>query len=238
MSHSPVTLFQFLEGFDVRIWIDCLTSGHHIHQNCSINVPKDSDYELSSRRSCLELLLSWWLRMMPLHWLPFHLRLIVVSPGFITCDDPGKKRLPPQHQMLQQFRTVGFPLTSLLGCETLRNPSCAYLRISQSVNNCHCTSIADWKVYGQLLTCDAPIHMNNAIGVLQHVLAGGCGRTPRPWSIMQLRFSTSWSLNSLNPVSNGAPIDSTTSIYSTNHLWMFPTLSFSTTKNSITAHCL
>ena len=31
--HSLVTLFQFLEGFDVCIRIDCLTSGHHIHHN-------------------------------------------------------------------------------------------------------------------------------------------------------------------------------------------------------------
>jgi hypothetical protein len=30
--HTLVMLFQFLEGFDVRIRIDCLTSGHHIHQ--------------------------------------------------------------------------------------------------------------------------------------------------------------------------------------------------------------
>jgi hypothetical protein len=31
---------------------------------------------------------------------------------------------------------------------------------------------------------------------------------------MQLYFSTSWSLNSLNPVSNGEPIDCTTCIHS------------------------
>ena len=34
-------------------------------------------------------------------------------------------------------------------------------------------------------------------------------------SMMQLRFSTSWSLNSLNPSSNGAPIHCITSIHST-----------------------
>jgi len=69
------------------------------------------------------------------------------------------------------------------------------------VNNCHCTAIADWKLYGQFPTCYAPIR-TNVIGVLQHVWAGGCCRTPRPLSIMHLRFSTS-----LNPASNGAPID-------------------------------
>jgi len=53
--HSPVTLFQFLEGSDVRVRIDCLTSGHHLHQNHSINVPKDGDHDFSGGRSCLEL---------------------------------------------------------------------------------------------------------------------------------------------------------------------------------------
>jgi hypothetical protein len=33
--------------------------------------------------------------------------------------------------------------------------------------------------------------MNNVIGALQHIFAGGCGRTPKLWSIMQLYFSTS-----------------------------------------------
>jgi len=130
---------------------------------------------------------------MPLHWLPFCLWLIMVSPSFVTSDDLGQKDLL-SIKTLQQFRTDSFPLTSVLGRETSRNPSCAYLRISQSVNNCHCTSIADWKLYSQLPTCDAPIRMNNVIGALQHVWAGGCGRTPRPWLIMQLRFSTSWAL--------------------------------------------
>jgi hypothetical protein len=55
--------------------------------------------------------------------------------------------------------------------------------------------------------------MNNVIGALQHVWAGGCGRTPRRRSIMQLHFSTSWSLNSLNPASNGAPLYCATSIH-------------------------
>ena len=152
---------------------------------------------------------------MPLQWSPFRLVLIMVSPSFVTRDDPGRKGLLLSIKTLQQFRTDGFPLTSVLGRETSRNPSCAYLRISQSVNNCHCTSIADWKLYGQLFTCDVPIRMNNVIGVLQHVWAGGRGRTPRLQSIMQLGFSTSWSLNSLNPASNSAPIDCTTSTYST-----------------------
>ena len=57
--HLPVTLFQFLEGFDVRVQIDCLTSGHHIRQNHSINVPEDSDHDLFGGRSCLELSFSW-----------------------------------------------------------------------------------------------------------------------------------------------------------------------------------
>jgi len=34
--HSRLELFQFLEGFDVRVRIDCLTCGHHIRQNHSI----------------------------------------------------------------------------------------------------------------------------------------------------------------------------------------------------------
>jgi len=57
--HSPVMLFQFLEGFHVRVLIDCLTSGHHIHQNHSIYIPKDGDHDLSGGRSCLELLSPW-----------------------------------------------------------------------------------------------------------------------------------------------------------------------------------
>jgi hypothetical protein len=65
-----------------------------------------------------------------------------------------------------------------------------------------------------LPTCDAPICMN-VIGVLQHVWAGGCSRTSRLRSIMQLCFSNSWRLNSLYPASNGDPIDCTTSIHST-----------------------
>jgi hypothetical protein len=79
----------------------------------------------------------------------------------------------------------------------------------------NCTSIANWELYCQLPTCDAPIRTNNVIGALQNVWAGGCGSTPRPRSIMQLRFSTSWSLNSLNLAHNGTPIDYSTSIHST-----------------------
>ena len=56
--HSPLKLFQFLEGFDVRVRIDCLTSGHHIHQNHSIRFPIYGDHDLSGGRSCLELLFS------------------------------------------------------------------------------------------------------------------------------------------------------------------------------------
>jgi len=119
----------------------------------------------------------------------------MVSPGFVTCVDTGQKVLN-RIKTLKKFRKVGFPLTLVLGCETSRNPSCAYLRISQSINICHCTSIADCKLYGQLPTCDALIGVNNAIGALQHIWAGGCGRTPRPRSIMQVRFCTSCSLNS------------------------------------------
>jgi hypothetical protein len=94
--HSLVTLFQFMESVDVRIQIDGLTSGHHIHQNHSI-----SDHDPCGGRGCLELLFSWWLRMMPLHWLPVHLWYIMVSPGFITCDDPGQKGLRLSIEMLQ-----------------------------------------------------------------------------------------------------------------------------------------
>ena len=61
----------------------------------------------------------------------FRLRLIMVSPSFVTCDDPGQKGLPLSIKTLQQFRTEGFPLTSVLGRETSKNPSCAHLRISQ-----------------------------------------------------------------------------------------------------------
>ena len=149
---------------------------------------------------------------MPICWLPFRLRLIMVSLGFVTCDSPGQKGHPLSIRTLQQLRTYGFPLTSALGSETLRNLSCAYLRKSQSVDKCHCSSIVDWKLYGQLPICDAPILMNNVIGALQHMWAGGCGKTHRLRWIMQLHVSTSWSFNSLNPASNSAPIDCTTSI--------------------------
>jgi hypothetical protein len=53
--HSLVTLLRFLEGVDVGVRIDCLTSGHHIHQNHSISVPKYGDHDLSGGRSCVEL---------------------------------------------------------------------------------------------------------------------------------------------------------------------------------------
>ena len=137
------------------------------------------------------------------------------EPKFHHLWRSGTKRPPLSIKTLQQFRTDGFPLTSVLSCVTLRNPSCAHLQIAKSVNNCHCTTIADWKLYGQLPTCDVPICMNNVIGALQHIWAGGCDRASRPWSIMQIHVSTLWSLNSLNPASNSAPIDCTTSIYST-----------------------
>ena len=230
-------LFQFLEGFDVHVRIDCLTSGHDNHQNLSIDVPKPGDHDLSGGRNCLKLLFSWRLRMMLLHWLPFLLLLIMVSPSFVTCDDLGQKGLPLSIKTLQQFTTDGFLLTFVLGCETSRNPSCAYLRISQSANNWHCTSIVDWKLYGQLSTCDTPICVSNAIGALQHVWAGGCGTTPRPRSIMQLRFSTSWSLNSETRVQLCSLLTAQLPYTAHNRLWILPTLSFSATKNSITARC-
>ena len=115
-----------------------------------------------------------------------------------------EKSPPPQHQNASIIQNRWFSFDICARLWDFENPSCAYLRISQSVNNCHCTCIADWKLYGQLPSCDAPIRMNNAIGELQHVWAGGCGRAPRPRAIMQLRFSTSWSLKSLNLESSGA----------------------------------
>jgi hypothetical protein len=57
--------------------------------------------------------------------------------------------------------------------------------------------------------------MSSACCNMSGLVAGGCGRMPRLWSIMQLCFSTSWRLHSLKPASNGAPIDCTTSIQST-----------------------
>jgi hypothetical protein len=38
--HSPVTLFQFLESFDVRVRTHGLTSGHHIIRNHSVKSQK------------------------------------------------------------------------------------------------------------------------------------------------------------------------------------------------------
>ena len=92
---------------------------------------------------------------MPICWLPFRLRLIMVSLGFVTCDSPGQKGHPLSIKTLQQLRTYGFPLMSVLGSETSRNLSCDYLRKSQSVDKCLCSSIVDWKLYGQLPICDA-----------------------------------------------------------------------------------
>jgi hypothetical protein len=34
------------------------------------------------------------LRMMPLHWLPFCLRLKIVYLGFVTCNDPQHQNVP------------------------------------------------------------------------------------------------------------------------------------------------
>jgi hypothetical protein len=45
-------------------------------------------------------------------------------------------------------------------------------------------------------------------------------------SLHESRFYNSWSLNSLNPASNGAPIDCTTSIHGTQLFVNVPTLSF------------
>jgi len=58
------------------------------------------------------------------------------------------------------------------------------------------------------------------------------GRTPRLQSIMQLHF---WSLNSLNPASNSALSTAQLPYTAHNRLWIFPTSSFSATKNSIAA---
>jgi hypothetical protein len=56
------------------------------------------------------------------------------------------------------------------------------------------------------------------------MLSASCNMSGR-W-IMQLRFSTSCSLNSLNPGYNGASIDSTTSIYSTHPFVNVPHIFF------------
>jgi hypothetical protein len=44
----------------------------------------------------------------------------MVSPGFVTSDDLGQKGLLLSIKTLQQLRTDGFPLKSVLGCETSR----------------------------------------------------------------------------------------------------------------------
>ena len=97
-------------------------------------------------------------------------------------------------------------------------------------------AIADWKLYGQLPTCDAPIHMNNAIAALQHVWAGGCGRTPRPHSCSSVSpLPEALTLWTQHPTVLLLTAQLPYTAY--NCLWMFPTLSFSATKNSITACC-
>ena len=167
------------------------------------------------------------------HLWTFCLRLIMVSPGFVNCDDPGQKDLPLSMKTLQQFRTDGFPLMSVLGCGTLRNSSCTYLRISQSINNCHFTSIADWKLCGQ---CQLVVRHStwimssarcNMCGLVAVAGRPDCGRScssvsPLLWTqLPTVLLST-------------AQLPYTTH----NRLWIFPTISFSTTKNSITACCL
>ena len=174
---------------------------------------------------------------MPICWLPFRLRLIMVSLGFVTCDSPGQKGHPLSIRTLQQLRTYGFPLMSVLGSETSRNLSCDYLRKSQSVDKCLCSSIVDWKLYGQLPICDAPILMNNVIGALQHVWAGGCGKTHRLRWIMQLRVSTSEALTLWTQHLTVLLSTAQFPYPAHNGLWIFTTLSFSATKDSNTARC-
>ena len=146
-----------------------------------------------------------------------------------------EKSLPLRIKTLQHFRRDGFSLTSLPSCETSRNPPCAYRRISQSVNNYHSTSTADWKLYGHLPTCDAHTRINYVIGGLQRVGAGGCAWTPKPRSIMQLSFSTFWSLKSLNSATNGALSPAQLPCAAGNRFSMFPTFRFSATKSSLRA---
>ena len=196
--HLPLTLCQFLNGFDVCVWIDCLTSGHHIHQNHSINVPKD----LSGRRNCLELLFSWWLRMMPLHWLPFHLYLIRVSPGFVTCDDPGQKGLPLSIKI--QNKAFLWHLCSVVRlrgthlAHTFEYPKASVIASALPLLTESCTANCRLVMrQSTWIMSSARCNMHTCI---------------RPQSIIQLRFSTSWSLNCLNPASDSAPINCTTSI--------------------------
>lgn len=113
--------------------------------------------------------------------------------------------------------------------ETWRNPSCLYLSKSQSFDKFNCTSLADWKLWCQLLPSHSTITMKNAIGTVQHVWLGCCGRTSRAQQIMQLCLSTRWSFNSLISATNGATIYCTTSTHSTQYFVNIHS-SFSTTK--------
>jgi len=209
--------------------------------------PPESLHQFPKRRW------SWAFRRKELSWtpfflviaddatrLPFRLRLIMVSPGFVTCDDSGPKGLPPpQHQNATTFqnRWLSFDVCVRLWdfeepifAHTVEYPKASIIAIA--------LSITGWKLYGQLPTCDAPMRLNNAIGALQHVWVGGCGRTPRPRSIMQLRSPLPEALTLW--IQRPTVLLSTEQLPYTAHnrLWMFPTLYFPATKNSITARCL
>ena len=150
-----------------------------------------------------------------------------------------KRPPPPQHQNATTFqnRWLSFDVCVRLWdfeepifAHTVEYPKASIIAIA--------LSITGWKLYGQLPTCDAPMRLNNAIGALQHVWAGGCGRTPRPRSIMQLRSPLPEALTLW--IQRPTVLLSTEQLPYTAHnrLWMFPTLYFPATKNSITARCL
>ena len=232
--HLPLTLCQFLNGFDVCVWIDCLTSGHHIHQNHSINVPKD----LSGRRNCLELLFSWWLRMMPLHWLPFHLYLIRVSPGFVTCDDLRQKGLPSASKCSNNSEQMAFlwRLCSVVRprgthlAHTFEYPKALIIAIALPLLAESCMAYCQLVMHRS--TWIIPSARCNVSGLV--AVAGRPDRARSRVSVSPLPEAVTLWTQRPTVLLLTAQLPYTAH----NRLWMFPTLSFSPTKNSITAHCL
>ena len=74
-------------SFNVTVTVYCCFFFKIVCKNKTLQVPKNSQHDLSSRGLCFEFFRLRWFLMAVLHGLPFVLRVIMMGPIFIACND-------------------------------------------------------------------------------------------------------------------------------------------------------
>ena len=175
---------------------------------------------------------------MPLQWLPFRLWLIMVSSGFITCHDPGQKASPSAPKFSNNLEQMVFlqclcSVVRLRGTQlalTFEYPKASIIAIALPLLTESCMANCHLVMHRSAWTMpSARCYKSGLVAV-----AGRPDRSRSCSSISTLPEALTLWTQHPTVILTPAQLPHTAH----NRLWMLPTLSFSTTKDSITDHCL